>query len=140
VLQHEVLPEVEETGSLLFQGLQALVPRGFRELNVFSGHNLPLLNYPFSVPDVSDLVSVEELVVLSCPPNQVVNLIAGKGHKDFLDFKNLFFNILWNFGVPGEKELFVKGSRVGSPMNLRTASIVFSIFFLKPAELSMTVN
>ena len=85
-----------------------MVTRGFRELNVFSGHDLPLLDYPFIVPDVSDLVSVEELVVLTCPPNKVVNLVTIKYQKDFLDFENLFFNFLRNFGVPREEELFVK--------------------------------
>jgi hypothetical protein len=85
-----------------------LVTRGFRELNVFSGHDLPLLDYPFIVPDVSDLMSVEELVVLPCPSNKVVNLVTIKDQKDFLDFENLFFNFLRNFGVPREEELFVK--------------------------------
>ena len=85
-----------------------MVARGFRELYVFSGHDLPLLDYPFIVPDVSDLVSVEELIVLTSPPNKVVNLVTIKDQKDFLDFENLFFNFLRNFGVPREEELFIK--------------------------------
>ena len=77
-------------------------------------------------------MGVEELVVLTCPPNKVVNLVTSKGHKDFLDFKNLFFNFLRNFGVPGEKELFVKGGRVGKSYEFED-SINCVLYFLLEA-------
>ena len=76
-------------------------------------------------------MSVEELVVLACPPNKVVNLVTGKGHKDFLDFKNFFFNFLRNFGVPREKKLFVKGGRVGKSYEFEDCINCVLYFFLE---------